>query len=81
MDSQKVLSDYNETYFKLYRRQPSELRDLGDDWVLVNGARMTTDELQALTVQLQKELVQAQNAKRTIVKRLLKWFSAAPADA
>ena len=42
--------------------------------MLVNGARMTTEELEQLTDQLQRELQEEQARKRNIVKRLLNWF-------
>ncbi len=75
MDVQKLLNDYSQAYLDLYRKKPSELRDLGEGWVLVNGARMTATELEELTNQLRKEIDKARAAKRSIVKRLLKWFS------
>ncbi len=75
MDVEKAMARYLDIYQALYRRTPSELRDLGSNWVLVNGARMTVEELDQLTEQLQKELQQEQNRRRSIVKRLLNWFS------
>ena len=74
MNTEKAMAKYLEIYQSLYRRAPSELRDLGSDWVLVNGARMTLIELQQLTDQLQRELQQEQARKRNLVKRLLNWF-------
>ncbi len=78
MDVQQVMTDYQNIYLALYRRTPSELSDLGNDWVLVNGARMTSKELALLTTQLKRELDQ-QVAKRSMVQRLMKWFSTANA--
>ncbi len=75
MNTEKSMARYLEIYKSLYRRAPSELRDLGGNWVLVNGARMTTEELEQLTDQLHRELEQEQARKRNIVKRLLNWFS------
>ena len=75
MNTEKAMAKYLEIYQSLYRRAPSELRDLGDNWVLVNGARMTLGELEELTDQLQRELQQEQARKRGLVKRLLAWFS------
>ncbi len=75
MNTEKAMARYMEIYKSLYRRTPSELRDLGGNWVLVNGARMTTEELEQLTEQLRRELQQEQARKRNIVKRLLNWFS------
>jgi hypothetical protein len=74
MNVENAMARYMEIYQSLYKRAPSELRDLGSDWVLVNGARMTVDELRQLTDQLQRELQQEQTRKRSIVKRLLNWF-------
>lgn len=74
-NAEKAMARYAEVYKVLYRRSPSELRDLGGEWVLVNGARMTVPELEQLTGQLQRELQQEQARKRNIVKRLLGWFS------
>jgi hypothetical protein len=78
MEVQQILTDYQTTYFALYRRNPSEVSDLGNNWVLVNGARMTSNELHMLTVQLKRELDQQTN-KRGVVQKLLKWFSTANA--
>ncbi len=75
MNIEKAMARYMEVYQSLYRRTPSELRDLGGDWVLVNGARMTSHDLEQLTVQLQRELQQEQARKRGLVRRLLSWFS------
>lgn len=75
MSTYEVMNEYQKTYMALYRRAPAELRDLGENWVLVNGARMTTNELHLLTQQLKEELDDMREAKRSIVKRLLKWFS------
>ncbi|HVO71978.1 MAG TPA: hypothetical protein VMT24_18140 [Aggregatilineaceae bacterium] len=66
---------YLDIYQSLYKRAPSELRDLGGQWILVNGARMTVQELDDLTNQLHRELQQEQARKRNLVKRLLAWFS------
>ncbi|MBO9310220.1 MAG: hypothetical protein J7551_10615 [Chloroflexi bacterium] len=68
------MARYQEIYKSLYKRVPSELRELGGDWVLVNGARMTVEELKQLTEQLHRELQQEQARKRNLVKRLLNWF-------
>jgi hypothetical protein len=74
LNTEKSMARYLEIYKSLYRRAPTELRDLGSNWVLVNGARMTTEELEQLTDQLQRELQEEQARKRNIVKRLLNWF-------
>lgn len=74
MDVENAMARYLEIYQALYKRPPSELRDLGGDWVIVNGARMTTEELKLLTEQLMAELQQEKARKRGLVKRLLNWF-------
>jgi hypothetical protein len=74
MNVENAMARYNDVYQSLYKRSPSELRDLGGGWVLVNGARMTVDELRQLTEQLHRELQQEQARKRNLVKRLLTWF-------
>ncbi len=75
MNIERAMARYLEIYQSLYKRKPSELRDLGSDWVLVNGARMTLHELEQLTGQLQSEFQQEQMRKRGLVKRLLGWFT------
>ena len=75
MNTETAMARYLNIYKSLYRRSPSELRDLGGNWVLVNGARMTLEELEQLTGQLQRELQEEQARKRSLVKRLLNWFS------
>jgi len=72
---EKAMASYVEIYKSLYRRPPGELLDLGDGWVLVNGARMTCRELEQLTGQLQTEWQQERARKRGLVNRLLGWFS------
>jgi len=74
VNTEKSMAQYLEIYQSLYRRTPSELRDLGGDWVLVNGARMTLQELEQLTEQLQREFQQEKARKRNLVKRLMTWF-------
>lgn len=72
---EQILADYTQTYQELYRRDPREVEDLGEGWVLVNGARMSLDELTELTEQLRQEIKKARASKRSIVNRLVKWFS------
>jgi hypothetical protein len=75
VNTENAMARYMDIYRSLYRRTPSELRDLGGNWVLVNGARMTVEELEQLTEQLRRELHQEQARKRGLVRRLLNWFS------
>jgi len=74
-NTDRIVEQYVETYKALYRRAPNELQHLGEGWVLINGARMTVRELELLTRQLQLELDSDRLRKRSLVKRLLGWFS------
>ncbi len=69
------MARYLDVYRLLYQREPRELRDMGNSWVLVNGARMSVDELENLSEQLNREYQQVLSNKRSIVKKLLNWFS------
>jgi hypothetical protein len=77
MKVEKTMVQYLEVYQALYHRAPRELRDLGDNWVLVNGARMSIEELENLTNELNREYQQILANRRSIVKKLLNWFSKA----
>ncbi|NDJ77652.1 MAG: hypothetical protein GYB65_15480 [Chloroflexi bacterium] len=77
MRVEKAMARYLEVYLALYQREPKELRDLGDEWVLVNGARMRVDELENLAAELSREYQQVLSNKRSIVKKLMNWFSKA----
>jgi hypothetical protein len=72
---EKAMVRYQTVYVSLYQRHPRVLRDLGNNWVLVNGARMNVEELENLADQLQKEYQQVLVNKRNLVKKLLNWFS------
>lgn len=74
MRVEKAMARYLHVYQALYQRSPKELRDLGSNWVLVNGARMSVDELENLAEELNREYQQVLANKRSIVKRLLAWF-------
>lgn len=71
----KGLARYAEAYNALFHRPPSELRDLGNQWVLVNGARMSIDELEQITMQMRLELQQERARKRNLLQRLVNWLS------
>lgn len=73
-NSERAMIHYTEAYQKLYQRTPKDLRDLGNDWVIVNGARMRVAELEYLTAQLQLEYRQSMSEKRSLVAKLLKFF-------
>jgi hypothetical protein len=77
MDKYDLMQEYAIAYEELYQRQPSELREIDGDILVVNGVRMTVKELDVLTSQLKQEIAKAREAKRSIVKRLLKWFTTA----
>ncbi len=77
MRVEKAMARYLEVYRALYQRAPKELRDLGNDWVLVNGARMRVEELESLADELSREYQQVLANKRSIVRKLLNWFSKA----
>jgi len=77
MKVDKAMARYLDIYQKLYQRAPRELCDLGKDWVLVNGARMSVDQLESLTGELLNEYEQYLRARRGAVQRLLNWFQRA----
>jgi hypothetical protein len=72
--SQQAMRHYVQAYQQLYRRSPKDLRLLSEDWVIVSGARMPLSELEFLTQQLQLEHAQL-TARRTVVHRLINWFT------
>ena len=69
-----VMYRYADAYEKLYKRRPRDLRAVDENWVIVNGARMKTIELEHLTKQLQMEHKQALANRRNILGKLIKWF-------
>lgn len=75
VNTERAKARYLDIYQSLYHRVPSELRDLGNNWVLVNGARMTLQELEQLTEQLHHELQLERERKRSVLKRLVGWFA------
>lgn len=74
---EKAMARYSNLYLSLYQRTPKEMRDLGNNWVLVNGARMNVEELENLAEELNREYQQILANKRTLVKKLMGWFSKA----
>lgn len=68
------MARYLHVYESLYQRAPRQLRDLGNNWLLVNGAHMRVDELETLAEQLNREYQQVLANKRGVVKRLLAFF-------
>jgi hypothetical protein len=45
----EVLASYCQVYEVIYKKQPSDVRVLRGDWVVVNGVQMHAQELAALT--------------------------------
>jgi hypothetical protein len=76
MRAEKIITEYSTAYNSLYKRSPSQVEDLGNEWVLVNGARMSLTQLEQLTQQLNQEIKALQD-KKNIVKRLMRWFTTA----
>lgn len=74
LSPEHVMHSYSEAYEKLYNRRPRDLRAVDSNWVIVNGARMRTNELEILTKQLQMEYKQSMTDRRSIVSRLIGWF-------
>lgn len=72
---QLLLGRYQQIYQKVYGREPRALRDLGGGWVLVNGTRMHVSELERQTEVLQLEYRKQVAEKRSIIKRLIRWFA------
>ncbi len=75
--SQQIITHYAQAYQQLYKRSPKELRVMDNGWVNVNGAKMRVSELEYLTQQLQKEYYSMNTSieRRSVVNRLLKWFT------
>lgn len=72
---QQALSHYAQAYQQLYKKSPRDLRMLDNGWVSVNGARMRVAELEFLTQQLHIEYNQHSASRRTVVQKLIGWFS------
>jgi hypothetical protein len=76
VNPEKSITRYVDAYKSLYRREPSDICDLGGNWIQVNGARISSQELDQLTLQLLREVQdQTKLNKRTLVQRLVKWLS------
>ena len=72
--AEQAMHGYASAYQKLYKRLPRDLRALDGTWIVVNGARIQAAELQFLTVRLEQEYAQAQEQKRSLVNRMIRWF-------
>ena len=73
--SQQVLSHYASAYQQLYKKTPSDLRLIENNWVIVNGARMRLNELEYLTLQLQKENKQQTVQQHGVMQRIVGWLA------
>lgn len=73
--SQQVLSHYANAYQQLYKKTPSDLRLIENNWVVVNGARMRLNELEYLALQLQKEHEQQGVQRRGVMHRVIGWLT------
>ena len=74
---EKAMARYLNLYLALYQRTPRQLRDLGNNWILVNGARMNVEELENLANELHREYEQVLSNRRSAIKKLLNWLSKA----
>jgi hypothetical protein len=74
--SDQILRNYAQAYHKLYKRYPRELHRIDNDWVLVNGARISAADLNLMTQKLLDEYAQSSSARRSIAARLIAWFKA-----
>lgn len=74
LKAKQALLNYAQAYQQLYQRQPSDLRLLDEEWVVVNGARMRVSELAYITEQLQQEYYRGRDRRRSIVSRLVQWL-------
>ncbi len=72
--AEQIMMSYAEAYQKLYQRAPKDLRAIDNNWVVVNGARMSITELQFLTERLQQEYRQAIADRKGVVSKLIRWF-------
>ena len=73
--SQQVLSHYASAYQQLYKRTPSDLRLVENNWVIVNGTRMRLNELEYLALQLQKENAQQSVQQHDVLHRVIGWLT------
>lgn len=72
--SDLVIGQYKLAYERLYNRTPQYLYVLDDNWVIVNGARMRTTELEYVTRRLDEEYHETMRKRQSIVQRLIGWL-------
>ncbi len=75
MNVESAMARYQEIYQSLYKRAPNELRDLGGEWVLVNGARMTVEGAEAVDRSgCIAGPAAGTSAQAISIKRAMNWF-------
>lgn len=72
--TQQILFGYMQAYKKLYNRYPRTIETIKGDWVVIGGAQMHVREVEQLTTRLLEEYRQANEQKRNVVERLIRWF-------
>lgn len=72
--AEQVIGQYKQAYQKLYERTPQYLYVLDNEWVIVNGARMRTTELQYIVQRLNEEYKQVHAKRQSVVQRLISWL-------
>jgi len=74
MPANNTIERYIELYRKLYNREPKGLRQISNDFVVVNEMQLRMKDLELLTRQLEKEYKAQQEKKRSTILRLVGWF-------
>lgn len=71
---EQVVEKYSDLYQKLYKREPSGLRILSADFILVNNMQIRLSDLKLLIYQLEEEYRAQQSKRRSTVLRLIGWL-------
>jgi CO dehydrogenase/acetyl-CoA synthase alpha subunit len=74
MEQHPIIERYSELYQKLYQRDPKGLRQISQDFVVVNEMQIRIQDLELLTRQLEKEYRAEQQKKRNNILKLVNWF-------
>lgn len=74
MPANDTIERYIELYRKLYNREPKGLRQINNDFVIINEMQLRMQDLELLTRQLEKEYKAQQEKKRSTILRLVGWF-------
>lgn len=72
--AEQIITQYKQAYQKLYDRTPQYLYVLDGEWVVINGARMRTTELQFVIQRLDEEYKQIHAKRNSVVHRLIAWL-------